>query len=178
MAESYFKNFPVIQYGNNSVRNIILKAKLAKDLLDTFDNFYPYTIKDGQRITDVAYDYYGSIDYVWLIMAANEIVDPYYDWPLDQTAFDKFIEKKYGSVATAMNIANANYYRNDDYSYWMTKTTYDNSSATERTGWVAVDNYTYELIKNEDKKRIRLLDRSLAIDISIEMERLFKKVNR
>lgn len=178
MAERYFKNFPIVQYGEHSVRNIILKAKLAKDLLNTFDNFYPYTILDGQRITDVAHDYYGSVDYVWLIMAANEIVDPYYDWPLDQTLFDKFIKKKYGSIAVAMNISNASYYRSDNHSYWMTKTTYENVSASERTGWAAVDNYTYELIKNQDKKRIRLLDRSLAVDISIELERLFKKVNR
>ena len=40
MAEKYFKNFPLVQYGEYSVRNIILKAKLAKQVIDQFDNFY------------------------------------------------------------------------------------------------------------------------------------------
>ncbi len=177
MAAKYFKNFPIVQYGQHNVRNIILKARLAKNLLDSFDNFYPYTIKEGERITEVAYDYYGSIDYVWLIMSANGMVDPYYDWPLMQSDFDRYIIKKYGSLETALNISNAEYYTNPNLSYYMTKTTYNNISAGERAGWQPLDNYSYEIIKNEEKRRIRLLDSSLAIDISIELEKLFKKVN-
>lgn len=177
MAEKYFKNFPLVQYGEHSIRNIILKAKLAKQVINQFDNFYPYTIKEGQRITDLAYDYYGAIDYVWLIMAANDLVDPYYDWPLTQSEFEQYIVKKYGSAETALNINNAQYYRNPSFSYWMTKTTFENISASERTGWQAVDNYTYETILNEGKRSIRLLDRNLAFDISVEIEQLFKKVN-
>lgn len=178
MADKYFKNFPVVQYGNHDLRNIILKARLAKDLLDKFDNFYPYTIKEGETITEVAYNYYGSIDYVWLVMISNNLIDPYYDWPLTQSVFDQYIVMKYGSVEAALNINNANYYRNPNYSYWMTKTTYDNSNASQRTGWQPVDNYSYELFLNEEKRRIRLLDRTFALDVSIELEKLFKKVNK
>lgn len=178
MADKYFKNFPLVQYGQHSLRNIILKASLAKKVFSNFDNFYPYTIKDGERLTELAFNYYGSVDYVWVIVIANDIVDPYYDWPLSQTEFEEFIVKKYGSASEAMSLANAEYYRNPDYSYWMTKTTYNNISASERTGWTAVDNYTYELIKNEEKRKIRLLDRSLALDIGLELERLLKKVNK
>jgi hypothetical protein len=177
MASKYFKNFPIVQYGEHSVRNIILKAQFAKKLLDTFDNFYPYTIREGERITNISYDYYGSIDYVWLVMAANEMVDPYYDWPLMQSEFDAYIIKKYGSLETAANIANANFYTNPQRSYYMTRTTFENSTPSERTGWVPIDNYSYETILNEEKRQIRLLDRSLAVDISIEIEQLFKKVN-
>jgi hypothetical protein len=110
-------------------------------------------------------------------MVSNDLIDPYYDWPLTQSEFDQYIVKKYGSMEVAMNINNANYYRNPNFSYWMTKTTYDNSNASQRTGWQAVDNYTYEIIINEEKRRIRLLDRSFALDVSIELEKLFKKVN-
>ena len=99
MADKYFKNFPIVQYGETKVRNIILKARFAKNLLDLSDSYYPFTVREGQSITEVAFDYYGSIDYVWLIIAANDIVDPYYDWPLDQVQFDNYIIKKYGSTA-------------------------------------------------------------------------------
>lgn len=178
MAVKYFKNFPLIQYGDLSTRNIILKAKVAKDLLDSYDSFYPYTVKEGEKPTTLAYDYYGSIEYVWIIFIANNIVDPYHDWPLDQREFDDFIVKKYGSLEYALSVSNAELYSNPRHTYYMTKTTYDNISASERTGWSPLPIYTFETIKNEEKRKIRLLDRSLAVDLSIELEQLFKKVNR
>lgn len=178
MAINYFKNFPVVQYNDNAVRNIILKGKIGKDLIQSYDAYYPYTIKAGETPTSLAFDYYGSVEYVWIIFLVNDIVDPYYDWPLDEAVFNEFITNKYGSIAEAMNVANGNYYRNNNYSYWMTKTTYDNISASERTGWTVVSNFDYELYKNEEKRKIKLLDRSIAADVSFELEKILKKVNR
>ena len=60
----------------------------------------------------------------------------------------------------------------------MTSTTYQNISASERTGWQPISIYDFETIKNEEKRKIRLLDRSLAVDIALELEQVFKKVNR
>jgi hypothetical protein len=178
MAVNYFKNFPVVQYDQQAVRNIILKAKIAKNLVESYDAFYPYTIKTGETPTSLSYDYYGTIDYVWLIFIANDIVDPYYDWPLDQEVFDQFIIKKYGSIAESMNLANGSYYRNPNYSYWMTSTTYDNLSSGERASWTIVSNYDYEFYKNEEKRKIKLLDRSIAADVAFELERTLKRVNK
>lgn len=178
MAVNYFKNFPVVQYGQHALRNIILKSKIGKDLIQSYDAFYPYTIKTGETPTSLAYDYYGSVEYVWLIFLVNDIVDPYYDWPMSDDIFQEYITNKYGSVTEAMNLARGAYYRNANYSYWMTKTTYENISSTERTGWTVVSNYDYELYKNEEKRKIKLLDRSIAPDVSFELERTLKKVNR
>ena len=177
MADKYFKNFPIVQYGETKVRNIILKARFAKNLLDISDSYYPFTIKEGQSITELAFDYYGSIDYVWLIIAANDMVDPYYDWPLDQVQFDNYIIKKYGSIEQAQNINNSSFYTNSNYSYYMTSTTFNNITASERAGWQPVDNYNYELIVNEQKRKIRLLGRERALGVSTELERLLKQVN-
>lgn len=178
MAVNYFKNFPVVQYNEHALRNIILKAKISKNLIQSYDAYYPYTIKAGETPTSLAYDYYGSVEYVWLIFLVNDIVDPYYDWPMDDSIFNEYIIKKYGSIATAMNISLSTYYRNSNYSYYMTKTTYDNISAGERTGWQPISNYNYEIIENEQKRKIKLLDRSVVVDVSFELERVLKKVNK
>ena len=178
MAINYFKNFPVVQYGKHAVRNIILKGKISKDLIEAYDSFYPYTVKVGETPTSLSYDYYGSVEYVWLIFLVNDIVDPYYDWPMDDNIFNQYIINKYGSISDAMNLANGNYYFNPNYSYWMTKTTYENISSGERSGWTVVSNYDYENYKNEEKRKIKLLDRSVAADVSFELERILKKVNR
>lgn len=178
MAISYFKNFPLVQYGEHTVRNIILKGKIGKDLIQSYDAYYPYTIKTGESPTSLSYDYYGSVEYVWLIFLVNDIVDPYYDWPMDDSIFNQYITNKYGSIVDAMNLAAGSYYRNPNYSYWMTKTTYMNISSSERTGWTVVSNYDYEVYKNEEKRKIKLLDRSIAVDVAFEMEKILKKVNK
>lgn len=178
MAINYFKNFPLVQYGEHTVRNIILKGKISKDVVLSYDAFYPYTIKSGETPTSLAYDYYGSVEFVWLILIVNDIIDPYYDWPMDDDIFNQYIINKYGSVEDSMNLAKGSYYRNTDYSYWMTKTTYDNISDSERTGWTAVSNYDYEVYKNEEKRKIKLLDRSIAADVAFDLEKILKRVNK
>lgn len=176
MAINYFKNFPVVQYNQHALRNIILKAKIGKSLIQSYDAYYPYTIKSGETPTSLAYDYYGSVEYVWLIFLVNDVVDPYYDWPMDDDIFNQYITNKYGSVSTAL--AQTTYYRNPNFSYWMTKTTFENISASERTGWSPTSDYDFEIYKNEEKRKIKLLDRSIAVDVSFELERLLKKVNK
>jgi hypothetical protein len=178
MAVRYFKNFPVVQYGEHSVRNIILKARLAKTLIDSYDNFYPYTIRNDEKATHVAHNYYGSIDYVWAIYAANDIIDPYFDWPLPEDDFQKMLIKKYGSLEYSLNAANYEYLRNRKRSYWMTKTTYENISDDERTGWTPVSIYDYERYLNEEKRKIRLLDNAIVADVSFQLEKQLKKVNK
>ena len=60
----------------------------------------------------------------------------------------------------------------------MTKTTYENIDEVDRIGWSPIDNYTYEFIKNEEKRKIKLIDNSIVVDLSNEIEKLLRKVNR
>lgn len=178
MSIKYFKNFPLVQYGDLNLRNIMLKASVARELITSYDFFYPYTIQSGDTLTSIAFNYYGSVDHVWLILIANDITDPYYDWPLEDSVFDEYIIKKYGSMEAAMNINNAKYYRNPNRTYLMTSTTYDHSSTSERTGWTPLANYDYEFEINQAKRNIKLIDRSIAVNLSFELEKLLRKVNR
>jgi hypothetical protein len=51
----------------------------------------------------------------WILHLTNKVVDPYYDWYMDQTTFKDFIVKKYGSYVNA--VSKIKYYRNNWYSY-------------------------------------------------------------
>ena len=55
----------------------------------------PYTIKEGYKPEDVAYAYYGSTDYTWLVMMSNNIIDPYHQWPMAEADFNAYITDKY-----------------------------------------------------------------------------------
>lgn len=94
MAE-YFENFPTIEYQGRQVRDLTRRNKFLKNVSTNPLLFLPYTIKEGEKAEDIAYYYYGSTEYTWLVYLANNIIDPYHDWPLDEEDFNKYIIQKY-----------------------------------------------------------------------------------
>lgn len=100
MSRQYFNNFPIVNYNGISLRNIMLKSTFIREILLS-SSLYDYTVPEGERITTVAYDYYGSVDYAWLIMISNQLIDPYFQWPMTDREFESYITAKYGSVDAA-----------------------------------------------------------------------------
>ena len=91
----YFENFPVIEYQGRKVRDISRRASFARALANNPFMYYSYTVKENERAEDVALDYYGSVDFVWLVYMANNIIDPYYEWPMDGQTFNDYLVDKY-----------------------------------------------------------------------------------
>lgn len=107
----YFANLPLVSYANAMTRNILTRVKVSNT-----PSYYPYTMSDGQKIEHIAYDYYEESDDVWVLHHINNVIDPYFDYSLDQSDFDRYIEKKYGSIYKAKrDIAfyHTNYYSDD-----------------------------------------------------------------
>jgi|TARA_B110000977_G_scaffold17708_1_gene21466 hypothetical protein len=95
MSYKYFQDFPVIRYEGRKVRDITRRASFVRAVSNNPYVYYSYTIKDGQRAEDVALEYYGSVDYIWLVYMANNIIDPYYEWPMDASTFNDYLVDKY-----------------------------------------------------------------------------------
>ena len=95
---AYFSNFPKIDYSNSTSRNIILKAALVRSVIENNSVFYNYIIKEGQRADMVADEVYGNPTLDWVVYLSNDIVDPFYDWPLDSGNFKRYLEKKYSKT--------------------------------------------------------------------------------
>jgi hypothetical protein len=98
-----FEKYPVIAYDNKVATNILTRIQFDKTLIKDTQLFHPYTIRDGQRADVLAHDYYGDSRYVWLIYLSNSIIDPYFNWPLTDEQFRKYLIKKYGSVEKSQN---------------------------------------------------------------------------
>jgi len=103
MASQYFKNFPTITYNNNLVTNIIARAKIDSVVRDRALVFFPYTLIDGERPDTIAANYYEDPNFAWLIYYANEMIDPYFEWPLTQDELYEHIKIKYQSIAKAQD---------------------------------------------------------------------------
>ena len=83
----YFSDFPQIEYQGKIARTVMAKPKIAESLLSNPAAIYSYTVTNDLRPDQVAHLYYGDWELLWLIFLANNIVDPYYGWPLSQNTF-------------------------------------------------------------------------------------------
>lgn len=91
----YFEKFPIIEYEGRRVRDISRRANFVRALSNNPYLYYPYTVGEGERAEDIAQFYYGSVDYVWLVYMANNIIDPYHEWPMDPQTFNDYLVEKY-----------------------------------------------------------------------------------
>jgi hypothetical protein len=95
MAGEYFDKIPEITYNKVLVRDISRRVAFLKQSVANPYLFLPYTIEEGDRAEDIAYHYYGDPNYAWLVYLANDIVDPYNEWPMDEYTFNQYIIEKY-----------------------------------------------------------------------------------
>jgi len=91
----YFTYFPKTTYLDRSITDLTRRVKLNDNILLDPYAFLPYTIRGEDRAEDVALYYYGDQNKVWLVYLANNIIDPYTQWPMNNKNFDKTINKKY-----------------------------------------------------------------------------------
>lgn len=170
----YFRYFPTISYAPQiSLRNLLQRADVARDIVYNYGIFYPYRLKDHERADTVAFDYYGDSRYYWLVLAANDVLDPYHDWPLADADFNEYIKAKYGTLEKAMS--QVHHYENPDADYWMTPDTRANLPPEDRVGFdVEKTVWQWEWDKNEDRKSIKLLSRRYAARAHADFVASFK----
>ena len=159
----YFKDFPKVEYQGKIARNLISRPKIKDQILGNPDSFYEYIISDDLRPDQVSYLYYDDPHLVWLIFLANNIVDPYYEWPLTQHMFEDFLISKYGTVAAAQ--AKILHYKHNTKGTIITKETFDLNATFGKIvagQYTAVYAYDYEDELNEAKRKIKLVDKRFA----------------
>lgn len=105
----YFEYFPSILYdidgGNLSnyqlATNVLSRVGFLREILSNISTYRLYTIRDGDKPEILADKVYGDPEAHWIILYANNIKDPQYDWPMDNRTFVKHIKDKYGTVEAA-----------------------------------------------------------------------------
>lgn len=101
MSESYFKNFNTITYANNQAVDLTERVVVVNNQEKNPYIFYPTDITDGARPDQIASVAYKDPHASWLLYLSNDIVDPYYEWYLNDYQLNEFVGKKYGTVEKA-----------------------------------------------------------------------------
>ena len=187
----FFKNYKTFFYNMDKVKpvrgtlatSLLSRVNVNNEVLKNISSFYPYRIKEFERPDVIAHQYYGSSDYTYLIFLANQIQDPLYDWPLFGDELKKFIEEKYGSLDSARTgihhyekILRSGSNATADTSKILEKVaiineeTYNDLPETERK---IIYNYDYEIMKNNEKKEIVLIDNTYSKQIMNELRSIY-----
>ena len=102
--------FPIIPYdiekavyrsNYDVVTDITFRFGFIKEILNNISAYYLYPIKDSETPEILAEYVYNDPEAYWIILYANDIYDPQYDWPLNYNNFQNYIIGKYGSLAAA-----------------------------------------------------------------------------
>jgi hypothetical protein len=101
----YFKDFPQFLYDfkyvasgktrTSLVKDITRNIRFRKDILSNITLFDEYDIVDGETPEIIAEKFYGTPEYHWVVMLANERFDNNTDFPLMEPELQKHISTIY-----------------------------------------------------------------------------------
>lgn len=75
--------------------NIITRVKISEYIRKFRTNFTDYTIIDGERPDTLSQRLYETPKYDWMLFMVNDIINPYYSWPMSTSDLTSFIREKY-----------------------------------------------------------------------------------
>ena len=171
----YFRSMPKIFYPyrdknkklvQTTVPDIFRRVHMDKFFKNrtTLLDFY---INDNETPESIAYGYYGSTKYHWVVLLANDIVDVKREWPLSQADLVRYAKDKYGDN----NINDVHHYVMKDH----TDVIVDWDAAKVATGdYQAVTNLSYEEDLNEKKRQVFLLDKRYLNEVIQQYKKLIK----
>jgi hypothetical protein len=114
--------------------DLMARCSIIPEILKNPLLYYDYDVQDGDTPEIVAYKYYGNSYRYWIVLFANQITDPQWDWPLSSNDFDAFIVNKYQTFDPYSTA----------YQYEKTITQYDATTQTTTVNNIIIDENTYD----------------------------------
>lgn len=193
----YFDTLPkIISYDNQGVgrifTNLLARASVIPEFLKNPAIYYSYDIQEGDTPEIIAHKYYGDSYRYWIILFANELLDPQWNWPVSGTVFNDYLLQKYPEtnlnnfhnfekiITTIDHGTNTTTVQkvvigDDEYNTMIpsTKTfslpTGDVTVTLDRN---IVSIYDYEYALNESKRTIQILNSNYVNQIETEFANL------
>jgi hypothetical protein len=143
----YFNYFPKTLYTSDDengvvVTNIISRFAFEKSYRDNSAVYYEYDIQDSDTPEIIAHKMYGNSERHWIVLMMNEIVDPQFDWPLDQRTIISYINDKYSANAS-VGQTGISWAQQNTHSYFKIETRTSNSTNTSIEKRIQIDSNAY-----------------------------------
>ena len=160
---NYFNTLPkiaTIDYSGNAIvlTNLMIRAEIIPSLLNNPLLFYSYDIKDDDTPEIIASKYYGDPYRYWIVLFANQLIDPQWDWPMNSRMFGNYIFEKYKNqyaidydvpvnTVTPNQVISYTQSPGQVKNYVKTVTTTDNTSGETNTTNYYIDYIAYGLVE-------------------------------
>jgi hypothetical protein len=82
-----------IYYDGIEVTDIFKRFKFLNNFKEDVRFYQSYYVQDNETPEQLAFRFYESVDWWWLILLFNEILDPFYDWPMSQIQTEEWAKK-------------------------------------------------------------------------------------
>ena len=176
----YFTKFPKILYdikqdGNSKVvTDIFRRIKVRDKIKNNISLMDKYDVGEGETPETVAFKVYGDSNYFWIICLMNNIVNRFYDWPLPEFMFQKYVADKYS------NPDGIHHYEITqpsgkqtgdgpaDYSHKL-------EVNSDTAGAQSVSNIEYERRLQDQKRQIKILPKSYVSVFEDEFDNLIRR---
>ena len=144
----FFNYFPKTVYSldntNNvdTVTSIVSRFSFENSFRDNTSVYYEYNIQDSDTPEIIASKFYGDSEKHWVVLMLNNIVDPQFDWPLDQRTIISYMNEKYSANAS-VGQSGVTWAQANIHSYYKVETRTTNSTNTDLQTKIQVDANTY-----------------------------------
>ena len=174
----YFRELPELDYqsfltdSNSSqnylrVKNLFRRNKLREDLQNVFTLFNKYEIVEGARPDTIAEEFYGSSELDWVVLMTAGITNVRDQWPLSNRDLYRFAVKKYGIE----NLISPHHYETKEVKDSQGRLILPEGKIVDSDFTIpnpdnkavninpvrSVENYEYEVRKNNEKSSIYIL---------------------
>jgi len=159
----YFEQFPKIAYditGKNDFKltpDIFRRVKARSKILNNVVLLDDYDVQEGDKPEDVAFKAYGDAKYFFVVCLVNNIVNRFYDWPLDEYNFQQFVADKYENPNAAHHYEKT---QSSGKQSGSGPSDYDHKIEVNSTepGAEMVSNIDYERREQDKKRTIKMLE--------------------
>ena len=143
---NYFsKTFYKLNENSNDVdvvTNITSRFGFEQAFKNNSAVYYEYNIQDSDTPEIIANKFYGSPERHWAVLMINDIVDPQFDWPLDQRTIISYMDEKYSANASVGQSGTA-WAQSNIHSYYKVETRTTNLTGTKLESKLQIDANTY-----------------------------------
>ena len=174
----YFNEFPLVQYNLSGVNgktvevtDIWRKVKVRSKIANNLSLFDKFDVPEGDSPETVAYKVYGSTDYFWVVCLLNNVVNRYYDWPLDEFNFQQYVADKYANP-DAIHHYEITQSSGKQTGDWPSDYSHKIEVNSDYVGAESVSNIEYERRLQDEKRQIKLLSPQYLNSFIDEFRRL------
>ena len=169
----YFSTYPTYEYdlsntGNRKlVTDIMRRVSLRNNVKLNTLVMDSYNVRDGDTPEIVAAKYYGDPKFHFVVLLVNGFTNRF-DFPIPQRSLNDFITEKYGA-------GNEDSVHHHEVAQSSGDTTIKLIVSSDTTGAIAVTNREHEQNEQDNKRKIKLLDRVYLRQFVDEFDRLIRK---